>query len=200
MAKRSWHQEKQFGITVGSVLLAMAGWLFWRGHGPVATAAPAFVGALLVVFGVGYPRALVHPNRAWMALAEALSWVSTRVILGLLFFLVFAPLGAWRRMRGWDPLNRRASRSRRSFWQPVLRPPGRLEALREDVLTPGAGSREPKGSVSVGKLQVLVEFWEFLRYNKKYWIAPIVIFLVLAGLILVLAQATPIAPFIYTLF
>ncbi len=52
----------------------------------------------------------------------------------------------------------------------------------------------------MAKLQVLGELWEFLRYNKKYWIAPIVIFLVLAGLILVLAQASPIAPFIYTLF
>ena len=52
----------------------------------------------------------------------------------------------------------------------------------------------------MSKVQVLVEFWEFLRYNKKYWIAPIVIFLILAGLILVLAQPTPITPFIYTLF
>jgi hypothetical protein len=52
----------------------------------------------------------------------------------------------------------------------------------------------------MAKTQVLAEFWEFLHYNKKYWIAPIVIFLVLAGLILVLAQATPIAPFIYSLF
>ena len=52
----------------------------------------------------------------------------------------------------------------------------------------------------MSKLQVFSDFWAFLRYNKKYWIAPIVIFLVLAGLILVLAQASPIAPFIYTLF
>jgi hypothetical protein len=52
----------------------------------------------------------------------------------------------------------------------------------------------------MAKIQVLGEFWAFLRYNKKYWIAPIVIFLILTGLILVLAQATPIAPFIYTLF
>jgi hypothetical protein len=52
----------------------------------------------------------------------------------------------------------------------------------------------------MGKLQVFGDFWAFLRYNKKYWIAPIVLFLVLAGLILVLAQASPIAPFIYTLF
>ena len=118
MPKNEWRQEKQFGVTVGLVLVAISGWLFWRGHGPAATAAPAFIGALLVLFGVGYPRALVRPNRAWMALAEALSWVMTRVILGLLFFLVFTPLGAWRRMRGWDPLNRRAAADRQSFWQP----------------------------------------------------------------------------------
>jgi hypothetical protein len=52
----------------------------------------------------------------------------------------------------------------------------------------------------MAKAQVLVEFWHFIRYNKKYWVAPIVFFLVLAGLVLVLASATPIAPFIYTLF
>ena len=118
MSKNAWRQEKQFGVTVGLVLVAISGWLYWRGYGPAATAAPAFVGALLVIFGAGYPRALAYPNRAWMALAEALSWVMTRVILGLLFFLVFTPLGAWRRMRGWDPLNRRAAADRRSYWQP----------------------------------------------------------------------------------
>ena len=118
MSKNAWRQERQFGVTIGLVLVAISGWLFWRGYGPAATGAPAVVGALLVLFGVGFPRALVYPNRAWMALAEALSWVMTRVILGLLFFLVFTPLGAWRRMRGWDPLNRRAAADRQSFWQP----------------------------------------------------------------------------------
>jgi hypothetical protein len=116
MAKKAWNQEKQFGLSVGLVLLAIAAWFFWRGRGPALTTLPAVIGGLLVLFGIAYPRALVYANRAWMALAEALSWISTRVILGLLFFLVLAPLGAWRRLRGWDPLNRRASADRQSFW------------------------------------------------------------------------------------
>ena len=50
------------------------------------------------------------------------------------------------------------------------------------------------------KMQVLGEFWEFLRYNKKYWLLPIVVMLVVAGLLIVMAQGSAVAPFIYTLF
>lgn len=118
MGRNLWRQERQFGISVGLVLLAAAAWFSWRGSSPVVAGVPAAIGGLLTAFGAVFPRALVYPNRAWMALAEALSWVSVRVILGLLFFLVFTPLGAWRRMRGWDPLNRRAAADRSSFWHP----------------------------------------------------------------------------------
>ena len=52
----------------------------------------------------------------------------------------------------------------------------------------------------MAKLEVLTEFWEFLRYNKKYWLAPILAVLVLVGLLLVLSQGSAAAPFIYTLF
>ena len=52
----------------------------------------------------------------------------------------------------------------------------------------------------MSKLQVLQELWQFMRYNKKYWLAPIVIVLVLVGFLLVLAKGSVVAPFIYTLF
>ena len=48
--------------------------------------------------------------------------------------------------------------------------------------------------------RVLREFWEFLKQEKKYWLAPIVIVLLLFGLLLVFAQSSAVAPFIYTLF
>jgi hypothetical protein len=44
------------------------------------------------------------------------------------------------------------------------------------------------------------EFWQFMRDNKKYWLAPILITLILVGVLLVLAKSSAIAPFIYTLF
>ena len=54
--------------------------------------------------------------------------------------------------------------------------------------------------VSMSKIQVINELWQFMRENKKYWMAPIVITLVLVGVLLVLAKGSAIAPFIYTLF
>ena len=46
---------------------------------------------------------------------------------------------------------------------------------------------------------LLREFWDFLRYNKKWWLLPILITLVLLGAF-VLLSGTAFAPFIYTLF
>lgn len=51
-----------------------------------------------------------------------------------------------------------------------------------------------------GKLSIVREFCEFLRVRKKYWLAPIVLMLLLLGLILVLSEGSAVAPFIYTLF
>jgi hypothetical protein len=46
----------------------------------------------------------------------------------------------------------------------------------------------------------LKELWSFLRYRKKLWLAPIIIVMVVLGALLVFAQGSIVAPFIYTLF
>jgi hypothetical protein len=52
----------------------------------------------------------------------------------------------------------------------------------------------------MAKSQVVREFLMFLKQEKKYWLAPIVLVLLLFGLLLVFAQSSAVAPFIYTLF
>jgi len=52
----------------------------------------------------------------------------------------------------------------------------------------------------MGKLRVLREMSDFLLQEKKYWLIPIVVALGLLGLLLVMAQGSAVAPFIYTLF
>lgn len=51
----------------------------------------------------------------------------------------------------------------------------------------------------MGKLSILGELWAFMRVRKKWWLLPIIVFIVLLGLILVFAQGSALAPFIYTL-
>jgi hypothetical protein len=46
----------------------------------------------------------------------------------------------------------------------------------------------------------LSELWAFMRERKKFWLLPIIIVMVLFGGLLVLAQGSAVAPFIYTLF
>ena len=52
----------------------------------------------------------------------------------------------------------------------------------------------------MSKLVVLRQFWEFLRVRKKFWLAPIVLVLLLLGLLLVSVGGSPLAPFVYALF
>jgi len=52
----------------------------------------------------------------------------------------------------------------------------------------------------MAKRRVLVEFLQFLKQEKKYWLMPIVIVFVLFGMLIVLSQSSAVAPFIYTLF
>jgi len=52
----------------------------------------------------------------------------------------------------------------------------------------------------VNKLAIIKEFCAFLRARKKWWLAPIVIFLLLLGGLLVFAKGSALAPFIYSLF
>jgi hypothetical protein len=49
-------------------------------------------------------------------------------------------------------------------------------------------------------MSILVELWVFLRVRKKFWLLPIVIVMLLMGALLIFAQGSAIAPFIYTLF
>ncbi|MDA9085028.1 DUF5989 family protein [Candidatus Pelagibacter sp.] len=49
-------------------------------------------------------------------------------------------------------------------------------------------------------MDFLKEFWEFLKFRKKYWLLPILLVLVLFGGLIVLSQGTAVAPFIYTIF
>ena len=52
----------------------------------------------------------------------------------------------------------------------------------------------------MSKLKILIEIIEYLIYRKKWWLAPIVIFLMLFGILIILTEGSVVAPFIYAIF
>lgn len=49
-------------------------------------------------------------------------------------------------------------------------------------------------------LELLVDLWGFMKQRKKFWLAPIIIVMLLLGVLVVLGEGSAVAPFIYTLF
>ena len=49
-------------------------------------------------------------------------------------------------------------------------------------------------------IELIKDLWDFMRERKKFWLAPILIIMLLLGALIVLSQGSAVAPFIYTLF
>lgn len=62
------------------------------------------------------------------------------------------------------------------------------------------GKKRSKLGDSMSKFSIILEFWQFLKVNKKWWLIPIIISLLLLGALIVFAEGSAMAPFIYTLF
>jgi hypothetical protein len=121
---------RRFGLTVGIAFLALGALLLWRPRG--AWPVPGALGAVLLLLAGAAPVALRPIERVWMKLALALGWVMTRVVLGVIFALVFTPAGLARRLFRRDPMELRFDRSAASYWHrraPADEAPGRMEKM-----------------------------------------------------------------------
>jgi len=114
-SKASFRAEREFGLLVGLVTILIGSARIYRGHWDAHATGLLGVGSTLALLGLCFPRALVLPNRWWMALAKWLSLITTPIILGIIFFLLVMPIGVIKRLFGWDPLRRRAP-STVSYW------------------------------------------------------------------------------------
>jgi hypothetical protein len=117
MKARTFRAEKEFGLVVGGVFSLLGLWWLYRGKFGSAAYVLTGAGAALIIFAVVAPRLLNFPRKLWMKLAEGMAYVSSRIILAIIFFLVVTPIGVVKRLMGWDPLQRRSG-SRESFWHP----------------------------------------------------------------------------------
>jgi len=102
-------------MTVGFGVLGAL--LLWR-HKPIY---PWFLGAAaaFLVLGLLIPISLKYVYKGWMKLAEGLAWFNTRLILSLVFFVIFTPAGIILRLFGKDRLALSWKRKSDSYWVPA---------------------------------------------------------------------------------
>jgi hypothetical protein len=105
---------RRFGVVVGGIFAVIAIFpLLFRGDKPRGWA--ALIAGALIMLGLAVPRALRLAYRLWMRAGHLLGWFNTRLLLGVVYFLVMTPMGMVMRLVGRDPLDRRL-RDRPSYW------------------------------------------------------------------------------------
>ena len=99
-------QLRSFGLLVGGVFGVLGFWpVVFRGESARLWA--LILAAVLVLPAVVFPASLRPAHRVWMAIGDALGWMNTRIILGLVYYGLMTPMGAVMRLLGRDPMRRR---------------------------------------------------------------------------------------------
>lgn len=112
-------QARKTAFVVACVLLAIAAWQFYRGRMTTGYIIGG-IGIALALIGLLLPAVARRFHIIWMSIAVVLGWVNSRILLTLMFYLVFTPYGFISRLVGRDPLDRRAP-GHESYWTPRKR-------------------------------------------------------------------------------
>tara|TARA_B110000914_G_C15231224_1_gene339712 strand:+ start:208 stop:621 length:414 start_codon:yes stop_codon:yes gene_type:complete len=105
---------RDFGILIGFILLIIAGILFYKereSYELIILLGVAFIG-----LGLGMPIILKPFYLVWMNFAVVLGWLMTRLILGLLFYVIVSPIGLISRLFGKEFLELKNSSLNSSYW------------------------------------------------------------------------------------
>ena len=105
---------RNFGITVGIILLIISGFLFWKEKESFLIFLA--IGITLLLAAIAIPVFLKPFYWIWMIFAIILGWVMTRVILSLLFYVMFTSIGLTLRFFGKQFLELRWDKSKESYW------------------------------------------------------------------------------------
>jgi hypothetical protein len=106
-------EGRKFALPVGAAFLVLAGIAFWRGH-PLSSRVFGILAVSLVLAGLVIPSYLGPVSRGWMALAHAISKVTTPIFMGVVYFVVLTPIGVGMRLAGRQPMRNKEFQN--GFW------------------------------------------------------------------------------------
>ncbi|MDT7040949.1 SxtJ family membrane protein [Candidatus Nitronereus thalassa] len=110
-------QLRSFGFLVGGIFTLIALWPLIIRQEPIRMWAIA-LGCLLILAGGIVPIVLRPLFVGWMKVGHALGFINTRIILSIGYFLVFTPIGLFRRMMGKDSLQRKLKPDQTTYRSP----------------------------------------------------------------------------------
>jgi Saxitoxin biosynthesis operon protein SxtJ len=113
---------RQFGLLGGFLFLAVAGWDAYRNGMSTTAAAFAMLAAVFVVGGLAWPRAFRFVYIGMMVASYPVGWVMSHLLLFVIYFGVFTPLGLVFRLLGRDPLQLRPEPNATTYWRPKSTP------------------------------------------------------------------------------
>ena len=105
---------RNFGITLGIILLLISGFLFWKEKESYQIFSG--IGITLSLIAIAIPSVLKPVYWMWMIFCIILGWFMTRVILSLLFYIIITPIGLTLRLFGKQFLELRWDKSKESYW------------------------------------------------------------------------------------
>ncbi len=108
---------RKFGMTMGIVISVLFGlilpWLFSK----TMPQWPWIVGAVFVIWAIILPRTLKYIYGPWMRFGHIIGTINTKIILSIVFFLIFTPVSFCLKILGKDMMNRSIDRTALTYWQ-----------------------------------------------------------------------------------
>ena len=115
---------RNFGLILSGGIIVFFGLLFpfLGGRGIQPTSWPWILAAVLVAISLIVPGTLGPLNRVWLFIGHVLGYINTRIILGIIFILIFTPTALLFKLLGKDPMRRSLHPQRKSYRTESIQP------------------------------------------------------------------------------
>jgi len=113
--KAEKHEIKKFGMGLTVLLCLIGGWQLYKGNINVYVWFFGFAG-LVLILSFFAPIILKPLYKVTRTVGDAIGWVNTRILLGIIFYIVFAPIGIMLRLIRKDLLDKRLDKDAKSYW------------------------------------------------------------------------------------
>ena len=109
------HEIKKFGMGLTVLLCLIGGWQLYKGNINVYVWFFGFAG-LVLVLSFFAPIILKPLYKVTRTVGDAIGWVNTRILLSIIFYVIFTPIGILSRLLRKDLLDRRLDKDAKSYW------------------------------------------------------------------------------------